>query len=69
VKSTLRKTAGTALPLLSFLFGLAIAPEPVRAGTPVELGAVNWLRDFDRGAEVARKTGKPVLLLFSEVPG
>jgi hypothetical protein len=34
-----------------------------------ELGEVAWLRDHDRGLAFATEQGKPVLLLFQEVPG
>jgi hypothetical protein len=34
-----------------------------------ELGEVAWLRDHDRGIAVAAGQGKPVLLLFQEIPG
>lgn len=34
-----------------------------------ELGDVAWLRDHDRGLALAAEKGKPVLLLFQEVPG
>ena len=34
-----------------------------------ELGDVAWLRDYDRGLALAAEQGKPVLLLFQEVPG
>lgn len=36
---------------------------------PVELGAVDWSRDFDAAVGDARKSGKPLLVLFQEVPG
>jgi hypothetical protein len=36
---------------------------------PVELGRVKWHRDFEAAARQARETGKPILLLFQEVPG
>ena len=36
---------------------------------PVELGRIEWLRDYDRGMSIARQTDKPVMLLFDEVPG
>ena len=36
---------------------------------PVELGKVNWGRDFDKGLSNAKKVEKPVFLLFQEVPG
>jgi hypothetical protein len=34
-----------------------------------ELGEVAWLRDHDRGVAMAAEQGKPVLLLFQEIPG
>ncbi|TPM57777.1 thioredoxin family protein [Mesorhizobium sp. B2-2-4] len=34
-----------------------------------ELGDVTWLRDHDRALALAAEQGKPVLLLFQEVPG
>lgn len=36
---------------------------------PIELGAVNWQRDLDKGIETAKTAGKPLLILFQEVPG
>lgn len=36
---------------------------------PVELGAIDWRRGFDEAQSVARSTGKPMLVLFQEVPG
>ena len=36
---------------------------------PIELGKVPWLRDYDEALAQSRKTGKPILLLFQEVPG
>lgn len=41
------------------------SPAPI----PEELGAVHWLRDLDLGQAEAQKTGKPILILFQEVPG
>ena len=34
-----------------------------------ELGDVDWLRNYDLAVEQSNKTGKPILLLFQEVPG
>lgn len=34
-----------------------------------ELGDVAWLRNYDRALALAAEHGKPVLLLFQEVPG
>jgi Thioredoxin-like len=35
----------------------------------VELGKINWIRDFEQGLAKAKKEQKPVFLLFQEVPG
>ena len=35
----------------------------------VELGEVHWHRDFEKGKSIARDTGKPMFVLFQEVPG
>ncbi|MBX2829152.1 MAG: thioredoxin family protein [Flavobacteriaceae bacterium] len=34
-----------------------------------ELGRVSWHRDFETALALAKKEGKPVLILFQEVPG
>ncbi len=36
---------------------------------PEELGKVNWLRSYDKAIAQSDKNGKPVLILFQEVPG
>ena len=36
---------------------------------PVEVGDVRWGRDFDAALEESAKSGKPLLVLFQEVPG
>ena len=36
---------------------------------PIEVGDVRWGRDFDIALESSAKNGKPVLVLFQEVPG
>jgi hypothetical protein len=38
-------------------------------GNPIEVGDVRWGRDFDAASEKSAKTGKPLLVLFQEVPG
>lgn len=43
--------------------------EPQKTDTPTELGLVKWNRGFDAACKVAKDQGKPVLILFSEVPG
>ena len=39
------------------------------ATNPVEVGDVNWGRDFDAALAMSAASGKPVLVLFQEVPG
>jgi len=36
---------------------------------PIELGKVDWLRDYDTALKQSKEEGKPVLILFQEVPG
>jgi thioredoxin family protein len=36
---------------------------------PVELGDVHWLRSFDEAQGRSKKEGKPILILFQEIPG
>jgi len=36
---------------------------------PIELGQVNWLRDYDQAVKISKKEGKPIFILFQEVPG
>ncbi len=36
---------------------------------PVELGRVQWLRDYDAAVQRAKDEHKPLLILFSEMPG
>jgi hypothetical protein len=36
---------------------------------PVEVGDVRWGRDFDAALERSSEEGKPVLVLFQEIPG
>lgn len=35
----------------------------------VEKGKVNWLRDFDAAQKASAANGKPLLVLFQEIPG
>ena len=49
--------------------GPARAQTAAGVGAPVELGRVTWHRNFAQAAKMAKKTKKPRLLLFQEVPG
>ena len=35
----------------------------------VELGKVAWIRNYDQAVRLAKKQGKPIFILFQEVPG
>lgn len=39
------------------------------AENPVEVGDVHWGRDFDASLRKSAEEGKPVLVLFQEIPG
>ncbi len=39
------------------------------SSNPKELGLVHWQRDFDKALAESKSTGKPVLVLFQEIPG
>jgi hypothetical protein len=39
------------------------------AHRPIETGLVHWGRDFEEALQRSEKEGKPVLVLFQEVPG
>jgi len=55
------------VPLLAGLYLLATTQGPT--DPPVEVGAVNWSRDLDQAKKQSSETGKPVLILFQEIPG
>lgn len=42
---------------------------PSVSNQPVELGQVEWIRDFESGVTQAKSKNKPLLVLFQEVPG
>ena len=60
---------------VSALGGNKACPEsknlpPLKPGEkPVELGTIDWVRNLKQGLQESLETGKPVMLLFDEVPG
>ncbi len=52
--------------LILSLVGLSL---PSDAASPIETGTVRWTRDHDAALQQAKQQGKPVLVLFQEVPG
>ena len=58
-----------SLALIIFLAVSATAFGGSAADNPVEVGDVHWGRDFDAALQRSAVEGKPVLVLFQEVPG
>ncbi len=55
---------------LALLTCALMAATPIMAGDPpVELGAVRWGRDLSAAQHQSATSGKPILVLFQEVPG
>ena len=54
--------------IISVIFVLA-AFGGEAAENPIEVGNVEWGRDFDAALMNSADTGKPVLVLFQEIPG
>ncbi len=51
----------------AFLMSLALPAQ--EAPNPPELGTIRFTRDLDAALQRARQTGRPVFLLFQEIPG
>ncbi|MFT5498758.1 MAG: hypothetical protein ACI9TH_004173 [Kiritimatiellia bacterium] len=57
---------------MKLIAALLLTTSPLLAAekpAPIEVGIVNWQRDLDAAKHDAKKTGKPVLAFFQEVPG
>ena len=48
---------------------LPSVPSVAKPSNPVEIGNVNWGRDLKAAFSTSEQSGKPVFLLFQEVPG
>lgn len=58
------------LPLYFAASAESTAPVVTAIATqPEELGRVQWLRNYDEALAAAQTSGKPVLILFQEIPG
>ena len=49
--------------------GLSIAQKTNPCDQVKELGSVSWYRNYDEALAVGEKSGKPIFILFQEVPG
>lgn len=55
---------------MKFVFLLILFPILMTAqNNPVELGDVHWLRSMEEAQMKSKKEGKPILILFQEIPG
>jgi hypothetical protein len=52
-----------------FSTGLSAQDRTTVKGQRAELGKVSWYRNYDQALALSKKSGKPVLILFQEVPG
>ena len=50
--------------LLAMLTALCVTSD-----TPRELGAITWGRELEPALETSTRSGRPILLLFQEIPG
>ncbi len=55
--------------ILVFFIFLINAGFSQKSSKHEELGAVDWLRDYDAAVEQSKQNGKDILILFQEVPG
>lgn len=56
-------------PLLVLTAALSAASCHSQPANPVEVGTVTWTRELPAALTASKKTGKPIFLLFQEVPG
>jgi len=55
-------------PFLSFSLFVTVSCAAAN-DNPIEIGSIRWGRDLDSSLQVSEQTGRPVLVLFQEVPG
>ena len=51
------------------LVSLILSTPSFAARNPIEVGDVTWSRDYEANLKLSAASGKPILLLFQEVPG
>lgn len=53
-----------------FVLVALLAPRwAVSKDNPIEVGTVRWQRDFDAALDASKESGKPLFVLFQEIPG
>ena len=63
------KAAACCIILLLLLLVPMTSASKATGDNPVEIGHVNWGRDFAQAQRLSREHSKPILILFQEVPG
>ncbi len=72
VKETRSQNLTSTVKNILLLSALALAScqaDDAKHKNPIEVGAVSWLRDHPSALAQSKKSGKPIFLLFQEVPG
>ena len=57
-----------AMALMTVQF-LASRPKSEKPDQPIEMGVVKWNLDFESASSISAKSGKPLFVLFQEIPG
>ncbi len=52
-----------------YLFIVLLLHQSAFAQNPEELGRIHWYRDLEQARKSSKEQGKPLLILFQEVPG
>ncbi len=63
------KVALISIALLALLATAFPVNDDSNKSTPVELGLVQWNRDLEAAQKISESSGRPMLMLFQEVPG
>lgn len=63
------KNAALTLATAMLAIATACCEPPEQATNPVAVGTVRWGRNFESAMAAAKTTGKPIFVLFQEVPG
>ncbi|MEM6724586.1 MAG: VPGUxxT family thioredoxin-like (seleno)protein, type 2 [Bacteroidota bacterium] len=70
MKSLLWFSVAMLLALLGLTYmSFSFASARFQSDGQVELGEVDWLRDYDEALAQSKTSGKPLFILFQEVPG
>ncbi|MCA9256836.1 MAG: thioredoxin family protein, partial [Phycisphaerales bacterium] len=71
MRTTQRRIVTLAVVALTGIAALSIQAEDggAKSATPQELGTISWRRGFDAAAAESKRSGRPLLILFQEVPG